>query len=100
MQYELMDWKGQKHTYTVEYQELRESHLRICRMDNDEFMASLPEATHLAVIIAWFKGMPAHNVLGDCGIIHELVHLMHIPSEPTVCLPDIREQYAEQLKLA
>jgi hypothetical protein len=69
-------------------------------MDDDDFMASLPEAVHVAVVLAWFKGLPTNDVLGDCGVIHELTHLLHIPDEPVIDIRAIREQFKEQLKLA
>lgn len=84
----------------MEYQDLRAHHQRLCLMDDDDFMASLPEAVHLAIVIAWFKDLPTGEVLGDCGVIHELAHLLHIPDEPMVDLKAIREQFKEQLKLA
>lgn len=87
-------------TYGVSYQDLRERHIALCETTDADFLAKLPEALHLACIIAWFKEMPSQHVLSDEGVIHQLVHLLHIPGCELVVLADVRKQFAEDLKLA
>lgn len=85
--------------YHLSYQELRSKYLSICGMTNIQFMANLPEIAHLACIICYLKEIPTEHVVGDKGIVHELIHLMHIPDGNTRSLRDIRKQFKSQLKL-
>lgn len=86
--------------YHLSYQELRESHLQMTRMTDEQFLGALPKAMHLACVLCWLKELPASAVLADDGIIHQLAHLLHIPDEPLIDLTEIRKQFNEQLALA
>jgi hypothetical protein len=85
--------------YGFDYQELRNTHIELCRITDKEFMKRLPEAAHLACIICFLKGT-GHWAVADTGIVHELIHLMHIPKGNTATLYDIRKLFEEQLKLS
>lgn len=99
MEYQQTDWTGRRCTFSLHYAELKQEHARVCMMDDEEFMTNLPEVTHLAVAIAYTKELGLDETLGDCGIIHQLLHLMHIPGEPQIVLADIRQQYKTLLML-
>lgn len=86
--------------YSIEYQELKQSHEKLCALSDKEFVAALPEAIHLACAIAWFKGLSAEQVLADWGVIHGLAHILHIPEEPMIGFAKIREKFATDLRLA
>lgn len=86
--------------YDVSYKDLREEYRGHVQMSDEDFMKNLPSALHIASIICWFKEIPTYICLSDKGIIHELVHLLHCPEEPTVVLKDIRKLFEEQLKLS
>lgn len=85
--------------YDLSYSELRESYMQFVQMPDDEFMKRLPEAAHLACVISFLK---EHGqwAISDIGIVHELIHLMHIPEGNTSTLRDIRTLFEHQLKLA
>ena len=83
----------------VSYQELRGLYLNITEMSDNEFMSKIPEILHVACIIAWFKEIGRDATLSDVGIIHQLVHLLHIPDEPTIVLSEIRNQFNTLLEL-
>jgi hypothetical protein len=85
--------------YLLSYQQLREEHYRFCSMKDEEFMANLPAAAHLACVICYLKETPGYVALCDIGIIHELIHLMHIPEGNTTTLREIRKLFEETLKL-
>jgi|GEM_PF-1847187 len=72
--------------YDLSYQELKEQYEKFVQMSDEEFLANLPAAAHLACVICWLKEEPGSVVLGDQGIIHELIHLIHMPE---TCGPDI-----------
>lgn len=84
--------------YCLSYQELKNRHYEICSLMDEAFIQRLPEALHLACIIGWLKELGTES-LGDRGIIHELVHLLHIPEGNTTTLHEIRKQYETVLKL-
>lgn len=86
--------------YELSYRNLRNEHTKIINYTDEEFMANLVEITHLACIISYLKELPIECTLGDTGIIHQLIHLMHIPNEPLINLQEIREQFNTLLKLA
>lgn len=86
--------------YQLNYQELRLQHASFTLMSNEQFLQALPAALHLATFLCWFKELPASQVLADDGIIHQLVHLLHIPDEPLIDLAEIRKAFNEQLALA
>ena len=92
---------GNGGTYSFDYQELKRDYHRIVHQTDEQFMADLPAALHFAVFVCWVKGLNAHWVLADDGIIHQLAHLIHLPDEPVIMddLPEIRRLFAEQLEL-
>ena len=88
------------HTFILSYKELREQYILFCEMSDDEFITQLPAATHLACVICYLKEIPTYVCLSDKGIIHELVHLLHIPDGNTTTINEIRELFRQQLMLA
>jgi hypothetical protein len=87
--------------FSLSYQELREEHERMVTLDDAGFVAELPAAAHLACIVGWLKELGPAATIGDGGIVHELVHLMHMgPSGTTQPLAEIRAQFARLLFLA
>lgn len=95
-----MEYTLEGRTFSVSYQGLREQYLIHCNMTDEEFIKNLPSALHLATVICYFKETPAYICLCDIGIIHELVHLLHIPEDTQNRLRDIRKDFEFQLKLA
>lgn len=62
-------------------------------------MDNLHEIAHLACIISYFKGLSNNATIGDKGIIHELIHLMTEPNEPTNDLQEIRGKFNQLIQL-
>lgn len=85
--------------YGLGYSELKESYYQFVQMPDDEFMKRLPEAAHLACVISFLKEFGQWAV-SDVGVVHELIHLMHIPEGNTATLRDIRKIFEDQLRLA
>ena len=86
--------------FVMSYEALRQEYLRFCEMSDEDFMKDIAGATHLAVIICFLKEIPNYICLSDTGIIHELVHCIHIPDDNTTSLKDIRKLFQDQLKLS
>lgn len=86
--------------YVLDYQGLRDKHIELCRMGDEEFMKVLPEALHLACVIGYLKGLGVEALVSDEWIIHELVHLLDIHDEPLVDLEGIRYRFKILLQLA
>lgn len=64
------------HTYSFSYKDLKSQFEDYEKLSDSEFMADLPNITHFAVFVCWFKQLKTADVLSDTGLIHELVHLM------------------------
>lgn len=95
-----MEYLVEGSKYSLSYKQLREHHTRFCGLSDEEFMNELPSALHLATVICYLKELPTYNVLSDKGIIHQLVHLLEQPDEPTNDLQEIRQQYQKDLFLS
>lgn len=85
--------------YLISYAQLKELYQEYCAISDEEFIKKLPEITHFACVVGWFKELPNDATIGDKGIVHELIHLMHIPAEPLVNLKEIRASFKLLLKL-
>ena len=83
--------------YLLSYQNLKEDYYKFCNMPDEEFLQNLPSATHLACVICYLKELPTYVVLCDIGIIHELIHLTHIPDSTD--LKSVRKLFEQTLKL-
>jgi len=95
-----MEYLGQHgRKYILSYQSLREDYERFCAMTDDEFRQAVGDALHFACVVGHLKEI-GQSALADDGVIHQLVHLLVIPHEPLIDIREIRQQFAEILKLA
>lgn len=94
-----MDYIVDGKTFTVSYRELREQYHRFVQMPDEEFLRNVPAAAHLACIICYVKEVPGNVCLSDKGVVHELIHLLHIPDVNTSTLAEIRDVFKITLKL-
>lgn len=85
--------------YSFNYQELKARYEDISQYSDEQFMEELPKIAHLACIISTLKGLGIQATIGDKGIIHEIIHLMTEPNEPTNDLSEIREKFNCLIKL-
>lgn len=95
----MIEYKVGASTYALSYSELKEKYHEFCRMSNAQFLANLPAAAHFACVVGWFKEIGAEATIGDQGIVHELVHLMHIPETCGADLKRIRREFKTLLRL-
>lgn len=86
-------------TFEMSYQKLRDLHFDFCGYSDEVFTSKLVDALHLACIICYLKER-SHIVLGDKGIIHELVHLLSKDKGGLTDLAEVRKQFKEELYLA
>jgi len=86
-------------TYILRYRELKDQHYQFCIMTDAEFLQNVPGAAHLACIIGWMKELSLDDLVGDHGIIHELIHIIDHNAELPY-LPEIRAKFESLLKLA
>ena len=98
MTYTIETPSGETETYKLSYQELKSEYLRFVAMDDASFRLNIIEAAHLACIICYLKESGREATISDCGIIHELLHV--ISGSNTRTLADIREQFKVLLELA
>lgn len=95
-----MEYLVEGKKYNLSYQELREEYTKHIEMSDEEFMQNLPSALHLACIVCFLKETPTYLTLNDTGIIHQLVHLLHLGDTPLDPLNEIREQFKRDIFLA
>lgn len=94
-----MDYLVDGKKFVLSYNELKQEYLKYIEMSDKEFIENLPGAAHLACIICYLKEIPTYICLSDKGVLHELIHLMHIPNENTTTLNEIRDVFKITLKL-
>jgi len=99
MRYIDVSYDGQKFEYDFSYRECRDLYLKYCRLSDSEFLDKLIEILHFACFVSFLKELSINQTLSDNGIIHQLVHLLHIKNEVSVRLPLIRKQFEEVLCL-
>ena len=85
--------------YNLSYSDLRNRYNEICSLSLQSFLGRLPEILHLTCMISFLKEVPSYNTLNDTGLLHELIHLLHIPDEPLVSAEKIKKQFEEEMKL-
>lgn len=85
--------------YSFNYQELKFRYEDICQYSDKQFMEELPEIAHLACIVSYLKGLGTQATIGDKGIIHEIIHLMTNPEEPTNNITEIRLKFNKLIQL-
>ncbi len=85
--------------YNLSYSDLKERYINISELSLDRFLLILPEVLHLTCIISYLKEIPSYVTLSDEGLIHQLVHLLHIGNEPLIDAEKIRQQFINDMKL-
>lgn len=85
--------------YTFNYQELKEKYLEIEGLPDSVFVSQIPEILHFCCFVSFIKGLDSSILLGDGGLIHELVHFIHIPNEPLLDLYEVRKNFEILMRL-
>jgi hypothetical protein len=90
--------------YLLSYQSLREDYRRYRLLSDEEFTAELLNIIHFTCITCWLKEQQAQYLLGDTGLIHELIHLLLAQTNSnfttTTKLSRVREMFDEMCCLA
>jgi hypothetical protein len=94
-----MTYLSGKTQYNFVYSDLRELFNKYSAFTDEEFMVNLIEILHFSCFVCYLKGYETETTLSDEGIIHQLVHLLHIPDEPVIDLQEIREQFNNLIKI-
>jgi hypothetical protein len=95
-----MNYLIENRQFTFSYQEIKGKIESFIELDDESFMRNLIPALHLACFVCYLKDIPSQHCLNDKGIIHELVHLLHIPDGNTTSLGEIRSLFKTQLQLS
>ncbi len=99
MEYYERDFDGNKRTFILHYSQLKEDYICIKNYSNEEFLNNISEILHTTCIICHFKEIPAYNLIGDCGIIHELIHILNNVETCHYSLDKIRKMWEYQCRL-
>ena len=94
-----MEYLVEGEKFDLSYRELREKYILFSNFSLAEFLERLPEVLHLTCIISYLKEVPSYNTLSDKGLIHQLIHLLHISEEPLIDAEKIKQQFIEEMKL-
>ena len=87
--------------YGFSYRETRRLYREFVAMTDEEFFgAQLPDAMHLACFIAYIKEIPAEDVVGDQGLLHEMIHTMTTTDMTDADRANIRKMFYQLLELA
>lgn len=86
--------------YSLSYSALKDDYTRFSMMTDTEFLLKLSEILHFACICCFLKEIPTSVCLSDRGIIHELVHLLHLKDCNGRPLAEVRELFNNQLRLS
>lgn len=84
--------------FSLSYKNLYHEYMDMVAMTDEEFVANLPRALHLACIIAWLKELDLDRSVGDYGVIHMLAHYLHMPDDTN--LAEVREIFRKELILS
>lgn len=79
-----MDYLVDGLKYSFSYKELKSKYNEIVLMSDSDFIDNISEVLHFACFVSYFKELPNIQTISDVGIIHELIHLLHIPEETDV----------------
>jgi hypothetical protein len=99
MEYVVNDFKEGERRYSVSYSELKEFYNNFINLSDADFMKQLPEIIHFACIVSWFKNLPNDATIGDCGIVHELIHVMCNGNGNKYHFKKVRKQFKVMLQL-
>lgn len=95
-----IEYTTKQRPFSFDYQELKDDYVNACLMSDEDFKSDIPEILHLSCIICYIKGLSNDDTIGDCGIIHELIHLLNFPDDPNTNLSEIRALFNETCKLS
>jgi hypothetical protein len=93
-----MEYKLKGKTYHFSLDELRKHYEEFISISDEEFMRRLPEILHFSCFVSWLNQTSNHDT-SDLGVLHQLIHLLHIPEEPLIVLQDIRKQFKEEFHI-
>lgn len=89
----------------MDWWELVSLYEKFIDISDEEFVEQLPEIIHFACIVSYVKDFGNDATVGDMGIVHRLVHLLHFgveypDNDNGDTLEDVRRQFKTVLKLA
>lgn len=100
MQYIDYNFQNEQLVYDFSYSECKMRYEEYCSLSDDDFIEKLPEILHFSCFVSHLKELHNNMTLSDNGIIHELVHLLHLKDKHYHNLAGIRRQFEEVLKLS
>ena len=74
MEYTVIDIYENKHTYLLDYQDLKRHYESIISYSYYEFKKNLPKILHYSCFVGFLKNLPSEALLADECLIHELAH--------------------------
>jgi len=93
----------EKGSYWFDLRALRQDYQKYSTMTPTQIKKNLAGLAHFACIVSYYKNVPSEHVIGDTGIVHEIVHLLHdpeiTPDEEKASLRNIRKKVKKYLSL-
>jgi hypothetical protein len=63
--------------YGMDIVSLRNDYQRFIEMTDEQFAENLVQAAHYAVFVSFYKNLTPLQSIGDEGVVHQLIHLLH-----------------------
>jgi hypothetical protein len=98
-----MDYVTSDNTkYNFSYQEIKNDYHKFKDMTDQEFIDNALDILHFCCFVSYLKELPAHAVLVDDGIIHELVHIISDDTRETAIskIDEIRKTFNSIMEIA
>ncbi len=88
-----IEYEVEGREFSVNISDLCLEYKEICSMSNIDFMNKLPKVAHFCCIVFYIERGKDREFVSDKGLLHEIIHLMHIPEEPMINLMEVREKF-------
>lgn len=94
-----MEYLVEGKSYSFNYQELKEQYEQIASFTDIEFWNKAAEILHFVCFVGFIKNIPSYILLNDKGLIHELVHIIHLNDFLLIDIEELRNQFNIWCKL-
>lgn len=96
----MIEYLVEGRTFSFNYQELKEEYEKICEYTPQQFLDNVVEILHFTCFISYIKNTPSYILLNDKGLIHELVHLIHLKDLILTDINEVMNQFKIWCKLS
>lgn len=85
--------------YNYDLKRLQYLYVKFINCSDQEFIENIADILHFACYVSWVKEIDAEELMGDQGLIHELVHLLKSSTRQYVELESLRNNFEKLLHI-